>query len=74
MRSRLGTEAHHSWMQSNCYDLGMLEAVRGMATGGESVHKREPIYQSSHHTLLRHKTPAQVEALLNCADRHDSVL
>lgn len=52
----------------------MLEALRGMATGEESIHTRDPFYYISHHTLLRQKTPDQVKALLKYVDRHYSVL
>ena len=51
----------------------MLEALRGMATGEEGIHTRDPFYYLSHHTLLRRKTSDQVRALLNYVDRHYSV-
>ena len=52
----------------------MLEALRGMATGEEGVHTRDPFYYISHHTLLRQKSPDQVKALLRYVDRHYSSL
>lgn len=52
----------------------MLEALRGLATGDEGIHTRDPFYYVSHHSLLRQKSPDQVKALLNCVDRHCSNL
>ena len=52
----------------------MLEALRGLATGEEGIHTRDPFYCISHHTLLRQKSQDQVKALLRYVDRHYSNL
>lgn len=50
----------------------MLECLRGLATGDEGIHTKNPFYFVSHHSLLRMKSPDQVKALLSYVDRHYS--
>ena len=50
----------------------MLECLRGLATGDEGIHTKNPFYFVSHHSLLRMRSPDQVKALLSYVDRHYS--
>ena len=50
----------------------MLEALRGLVTGDEAIHTRDPYYFISHHSLLRQKSPDQVKALINYVDKYYS--